>query len=374
MNRTNSAIVSRRMFVAFALTVVSASLAISLAACSTAAPAPTAPTPAAAAATSSAAPKTSAPTAAPAAAAPTAVPAKKVDWPAKGKSITLIVPFAAGGPVDLTSRLLAPLMEKELGVPVQVVNKAGASTQTGMAEMVKSKPDGYTIEMPSIPTTLVTYLDAERKAPYGRKDFELVASAASDASTLSTKADGPYKTLKDLVDAAKAKPEGIKLGTAGIGGVTHLAGVALEEEAGVKFGFVHFDGGAPSTTAALAGHTDASLSSAGAVRAMSLSGQLRVLAVFDKEESPLLPGVKTAESQGYKVQGVIINGIVVPAGTPKEIKDTMEAAIKKATADQEFGKKLNEVGLVARFMDQAQYSSYWTGNEDWTKRYMDKAK
>jgi tripartite-type tricarboxylate transporter receptor subunit TctC len=105
-----------------------------------------------------------------------------------------------------------------------------------------------------------------------------------------------------------------------------------------------------------------------------MSGQIRVLAVFDKDESPLIPGVKTAIAQGYKIEGAIINGIIVPAGTPKEIKDILEAAIKKATADQDMGKRLNDSGLVPRFMDQAQYTRYWASNEEWTKRYMDKAK
>ena len=105
-----------------------------------------------------------------------------------------------------------------------------------------------------------------------------------------------------------------------------------------------------------------------------MSGQIRVLAVFDKGDSPLLPGVKTAIAQGYKVEGAIINGLMVPAGTPKQIKDTLEAAIKKATADPSYGKRLNDSGMVPRFMDQAQYTSYWASNEEWTKRYMVKAK
>ena len=296
------------------------------------------------------------------------------EYPIKGRAITIIVPVVAGGPTDITVRLAAPLMEKELGVPVQIVNKPGASNQVAIAALVSSKPDGYTLAAPSIPSALVTYLDPERKSPYARKDFELIASISSDSSTVSTKADSPFKTLKDLVDAAKANPEKVKVGTAGLGGVTHLTGVALEQETGARFSFVHFDGGAPSTTAALAGHTDASFSSVGAVRALVMSGQIRVLAVFDKEESPLLPGVKTAIAQGYQIEGAIINGIIVLAGTPKEIKDILEAAIKKATADPNLGKRLNDSGLVPRFMDQAQYTSYWASNEEWTKRYMGKAK
>lgn len=359
------------------LVSVVAAVAVTALACSPAAPTPTQAPAAPKAAEPTKAPAAAAPTtAAPApTAAPTAAPAtKSVDYPAKNKTITIIVPFAAGGPVDITARLLAPLMEKDLGVPVQIVNKAGASTQVGIADLVNAKPDGYTLAAPSIPTTLVTYLDPERKSPYGRKDFELIASVSADASTVSTKADSPFKDLKDLVDAAKANPEKLKVGTAGVGGVTHLTGVALEQETGARFNYVHFDGGAPSTTAALAGHTDASFSSVGAVRGPLMNGQIRVLAVFDKDESPLIPGVKTAIGQNYKIEGAIINGIMVPAGTPKEIKNILEASIKKATADADFGKRLNDAGLVSRFMDQTQYASYWASNEDWTKRYMDKAK
>ena len=136
-----------------------------------------------------------APTSAPAAAAPTSAPAsaptssptaaKTVDYPAKGKAITLLVPFAAGGSTDLATRVMAPLLQNELGVPVEVVDKPGATTQVAAQELVTSKPDGYTYLMFALPTTLITYLDPTRQSTYSRKDFEPVATAFADGLAMS---------------------------------------------------------------------------------------------------------------------------------------------------------------------------------------------
>src|SRR5665647_1207380 len=186
-----------------------------LAACGGPAAAPAATTAPAkpAATTAPAAPAATKPAASAATAAPAAA---KSTFPEKGKTITIIVPVNAGGGSDVSTRLMLPALEKILGTSVQVENKPGAGQQLGHTEFSKSKPDGYTIGMTNLPTTLTTYLDKERQAVYNRKTFQTIAAPVMDPGAIFVKADSPYKTLKDLVDAAKAKPSTIKGSTTGI--------------------------------------------------------------------------------------------------------------------------------------------------------------
>ena len=179
---------------------VIAAVALVAAACSApAAPAPTAApaAPKPAEPTKPAAPQ---PTAAPAAPQPTAVPAAKAPaYPEKGKTISMIVPFGAGGSTDIGARLLAAGMEKELGVPVQVVNKAGAGSQTGLTEIATSKPDGYTIGFANLPTANLVYTDPERKATFSSRTLVAPAGISKEMVDVLTAA------MKKAMDAADHK-------------------------------------------------------------------------------------------------------------------------------------------------------------------------
>jgi len=191
----------------FTLTLVLGLACLAIVGCTQAAP-PLTPT------QSIAAPTKAAPTAQPTtkAAEPTkasdatGASAKKVNYPAEGKAVSIIVPFPAGSANDTCARVLIPVLERELRVPVQVVNKPGASTQTGMTELVTQPTDGYTLGLISLPGAMLAYLDSERKAIYGRKDFVPLAFQSWDPDAIGVAADSPYKTMKDLIDAAKAKP------------------------------------------------------------------------------------------------------------------------------------------------------------------------
>lgn len=367
--------------------VAAGSLAI--AACTQAAPAPTAapappkaaePTKAAASTTAPAkpaeptkapAPPTAAPTKA--AAQPTAG-AKKLDYPEKGKTITVIVPWPAGNANDVLGRLMAAGLEKETGVPVVVVNKAGASTQTGMTEFARSRPDGYTLAVTSTPTTAMLYLDPDRKAIFSRKDFAPVAVGVVEPTGLAVKASSPYKSTKDLVDAAKAAPEKIKVGDAGFQTTSHLSTLALQRAAGVKFAVVHFDSSPLNVTALMGEHIDASM--AGAVATLSLvkSGEVRMLGVTDTERSKYFPDVKTLPEQGYNIVMLLSRGMAAPAGTPKEIVDYLSATMKKVMTSNDTVKKAEEAGLTVRFMDAAAYAAHWDDLDRLMKPMLEEAR
>jgi len=288
-------------------------------------------------------------------------------FPEKGKAITFIVNQPPGGPSDLASRVLAAVMEKDLGVPVTIVNKPGATGQVGTTELFRSKPDGYTIGTTNLPSAINNYLEPDRKAVFGRKDLQQVANQVVDPETLMVKADSPIKSVKDLVEAAKAKPEGLRLGTSGLLGNNHLAALLFQRAAGVRLRFVHFDGGAPAMNALLGGHLDAADLTAGTPTAHFRSGALRYLAIMEKEPQPLFPGVPTLDSQGYKVYFASSRGISVRAGTPPEVVEVLASAVKRAMENELVKKRMDELGLVQRFMGPAEYTKYWDDIEAQTK-------
>ncbi len=325
--------------------------------------------PAATAAPTKAAEPTKAPQAPPAepskatAAAPPAESAKKVLFPEPGRTISMIVPWDPGGAGDLSGRLLAQAMEKELGVPVQVVNKPGAGTQVGITALATSKPDGYTIGQLTFPTAIITYLDPERKAAYSRKDFHSIAMYHQVQASMAVKADSPFKSAKDVVDAAKASPGKVTTGTGSLYGPPHLAHVALERAANIRLAYVHFNGGAPATNALLGGQTQVTATSVASVAQHVASGAARLLGVFDTERSRLFPDVKTFAEQGYKAASLDVKIMAVPAGTPREIIQILERAIKKATEDRDFDKKHNDMSIEVRYMGAAQADSWWAEQE-----------
>ena len=284
---------------------------------------------------------------------------KKVAFPQKGKVITLIIPWGAGGGSDVGARLLTPLMEKDLGTTIEVLNKTGGGSQVGITALVQAKPDGYTIGMTNLPATAAIYLDADRKAVFGRKDLQPVANHVFDPISLAVAKNSPFKTFKEFMDAARANPNKITIATSGIMSATHIAFLALQKSTGVRFAFVPFDNNGQMRTALLGGHVSAEGGSAGEFSPGVKSGDIRVLAVFDKTPSPFLPGVPTAASQGVNITAATSRAFSVPKGTPKEIVNILAASIKKAMSDPEHKKKMDATGLDLRFMDAAQLSAYW---------------
>ncbi len=300
--------------------------------------------------------------------------ASKVDFPAKGRSVTLILGTSAGGSTDIGARILAGPMEKLLGTRLQVENKPGAGWQIGLTALARSKPDGYTIGFAVIPQAITNYLDPDRKAVFNRKSFQFLGMQVVDPGNIAVAAGSPYKTLKDLVDAAKANPGKVKASATGILSDDHLAILQLQKLANVKFAIVQFDGSAPAMTALLGGHTDAYFGNVGDTAPQFKAGGVRVLGIMDKQESPFLPGAKTVESQGWKLYSSSSRGLIAPAGVPKETVKIFADAIKRAMEDEEHKKKMNEQGLTMRYMDPSQMEAYWIEMEEQVKPLVSEAK
>lgn len=315
-----------------------------------------------------------APTQAPAAAsAPTKQAAPAANWPQKDRTATIIVVFAAGGANDVQARLTAPLLEKELGIPIQVVNKPGASSQIGTSELARSKPDGYTISVASNISQLGTYLDPSKKADYGRKDLKQVALQSDVPMALIVGKDSPYKDAKEFIAAAKAKPNSIKVAATGPMGDTHLASILLQKKTDIKLSVVQFDGSGSSSTALAGGHVDAVVASEASLASLLKAGKARTIGVMASERFKLSPDVPTFKEMGYDVVLPGPRGWIVPAATPKEVVDRWAAAIKKVMGDPDLTKKMAEGGMPHTYLGPEEFTKYWDDLEVQMKPLIEQA-
>jgi len=287
------------------------------------------------------------------------------------RAIQMIVAFPAGGGTDVGARIVASIAEKEIGQPILVVNKAGAGGQVGWTEAARSRPDGYTLAFINLPGMNTIILDPERKALFGIDSFVPVINQVVDAGIIWVKGDSPYKTLKDLVDAAKAQPGKISVCTTGILSDDHLAILMLMEAAKVEFRIVHFDGGAQQVTALLGGHVDVAFDNVGGgVLKRMPSGDVRVLAVMDEKRSKFMPDVPTTVELGYpSVVSSSSRGIAAVKGTPPAIIKALETAFAKAMANPDHIKKMEEVGLAVEVMTGDTYAKYYADLHAKSKKY-----
>jgi tripartite-type tricarboxylate transporter receptor subunit TctC len=285
------------------------------------------------------------------------------DFPEHGRPITLIVGYAPGGATDTSARLMAAALEPLLHTSVQVVNRPGAGSQVAMTQLVRAKPDGYTLSYAVIPTVVTHYLDPTRGAIYTRASFQLIARHYRSPSVLAVRADGPYHTLKDLVEAARAHPGAVTVSDSGLMGVPNFETLMLGQTAGVKLMPVHFDGGAPSITALLGSHVD--VLAGGTVDALPYkkTGEFRVLGVASDQPDWSMPEVPTIRSQGYDVIAVSETGIVAPAGTPPDVVTVLTNAIRTVIENPDHQQKMRSMALTPAYLDPAGFTQVWIDAE-----------
>lgn len=291
------------------------------------------------------------------------------------KPVMLMVAYPAGGSTDVGARIVASIAEKELGQPIVVLNKAGAGGQVGFTELAKQKPDGYYIGFINLPAINTIILDPGRKAAFDIDAFTPIINQVLDPGVMYVKPDNPYKNLKDLIDDAKKRPGEIKAGTTGILGDDHLAILMLEEAARVKFRIVHFEGDTPQVTALLGGQIDVGFLNVGGLTPRVKAGQLRVLAVMDRERSEFYPDAPTSVEQGYPtVISSSTRGIAGPRGLPDPIVKKLQAVFKKAIENPEHKEKMDKAGLALKIMGGDEYGKYMMGLHEKVKKLVEEAR
>lgn len=304
----------------------------------------------------------------------TGVIAQSADFPSR--PIQLMVAYPPGGSTDVGARIVASIAEKILGKPIVVVNKGGAGGQVGWTDMARQKPDGYFIGYINLPATNTVILDAERKAIFGIDAFVPIINQVLDPGVVWVRADSPYKTLKDLVEAAKKAPNTIRTATTGILSDDHLAILMLEEAApGAIFRIVHLPGGADQLKEIMGGNIDVAFDNVGSIAPRVRSGELRALAVMDHQRSKFLPDVPTMKEVGYpSVISSSTRGIAGPKGIPQPVLKKLEEVLRKAMEDPEHVQKMESAGLGVKIMVGEEYARYYRDLHAQAKKYTEWAK
>ncbi len=252
-------------------------------------------------------------------------------WPEQ--RIELIVGFAPGGGTDISARILARHLERELGTSVVVINRPGASGSIGLSQVARAKPDGYTIGMTNMPG--LVSLPIERDAGFTLDSFTFLGNLVRDPSAFSVALGSKYKTLQDVVDTARKEPGRINYGSTGVGTDDHLALVLFERATGTRLNHVPYNGAGPLRTAVLGEHTEVGGMNLG--EAMPYHNEsVRILAQASNERSPLAPEVPTFKELGVDLVFASERGIVGPKGMSQEAVDRLGGALKKIADTPEF--------------------------------------
>jgi len=278
------------------------------------------------------------------------------------KPIRLVVPFAPGGGTDTIARTLAAAMSTELGKQIIIDNKPGAGTILGTDAVAKSAPDGYNIVIATFAHAVNPSLVP--KLPYAQdKAFAPITLIGKGPNVLVVRADSPYKTVKDIVDAARAKPGTLTYASQGNGTSAHLAGEMLTNLAGIQMTHVPYRGAGPAITDLMGGQVDMIFGTAAAVSPFVQSGKLRAIAVTSPQPSPSLKGIPTiaATVPGYADESWY--GLYAPAGTPPDVIQKLSAAAKKAARSPEFAKRIEQEGLEVTASDPAELDRYVKAEE-----------
>lgn len=286
-------------------------------------------------------------------------------WPAR--SITLVVPFAAGGPTDVVARTLAS-MSKTLGQTVVVENKLGAGGTVAANFVARAAPDGYTffIHHNGMATSTALY----RKLSYNPlTDFEYVSQAVDVPMTLLARKDFPANNLAELMAYVKANKEKINLANAGLGAVSQLCGMLFERALDVKLTSVPFQGTAPAMNALLGGQVDILCDQTTQTIPQIKAGNVKFFGVTTKSRIKALPDAPTLHEQGLKDFEVVVwHGIYAPKGTPKAMTDKVNAAVRAALKDPEVASRM--AGLGAEIVPDSKLTS--EGLQTWLKAEIDK--
>jgi len=278
--------------------------------------------------------------------------AQEPAFPQRGP-LEITVLFPAGSSADVTARMLADGMSRQLNQRVLVVNRPGAGGAIGYKYVQAQKPDGYALVWNSNSIS-TTYHSGQLGFDY--QAFDAVARVLVESVVLAVKSDSRWRTLQDFVAEGKSKPKTLNVGHSGIGSHTHISLAALTSKAGMDVNEVPF-GAAQVVPSLLGGHVDAVVQLPAALAAPVKQGQVRLLAALIPSRDPALPEVATAKEQGIDVSLEAWRGIAVPRGTPRAVITQLESAIRNTVGSVEFVKGSENLGVRPAFMPADEFGA-----------------
>jgi tripartite-type tricarboxylate transporter receptor subunit TctC len=281
------------------------------------------------------------------------------DYP--DRPVTIINPQAPGGAHDAQGRAFAAVAEKYLGKPMVVVNKPGASTMIGTVAAAESAPDGYTLLLASTMTTTVVEWDLVngKKPPVTRNDFVTIGSMTLIPTVISVPANSPWKTLDDLVKAAKAKPGQQAFCSAGLLSTSHLGAELFARAYGLKFRHVPFKGGGPCLSNLVGGHVDFTTQFTITTIPLAQGNKVKILAAQSAKRVKAIPDVPTLKELGMNVENYMWVGLVAPQKTPAAVVEKLREMMDKAVKDKAFVEAIEKLGGEVHYLNGGELAKFW---------------
>ena len=285
-------------------------------------------------------------------------PAAAADFP--DHSISLVVPFAAGGPVDVIARAVAEGLSKELDGTVVVENKAGAGGAIAFGYVARSKPDGYTLVAVDMSFAVLSHFNKD--VGYDPvKDFRMIGQTSRSTLVLVVPGDSPTPNLESFIQHARKAGQGVSIANAGIGSTPHLAGLALARVANIDPLMVPYRGMTPAVTDLLGGRIASAFVAPQSAVALVAEGKLKMLAAIGEDRLKEAPGVPTFAEKGMDLPGFKRGtwyGLAAPAGTPAPVVEKLNAALNRALDKPELQKRLEPLGIFVHKTKPSEFDDF----------------
>lgn len=276
------------------------------------------------------------------------------------KPVSMLVPFPPGGVADTVGRPVAEAMARALGQPVVVENKGGAGGGIGMAQVAKSRPDGYTVLMSLSSVVVLPQADRVLQRPplFTLDQLKPVARFTADPTVLAVRADSPWKSYAEFIAAARSRPGALSFGSSGNYGTMHVPMEQLKAATGTFMLHVPYTGAGPAVLALLGGQIDAISTGPSSIAQQVKSGRLRVLAHWGEGRLPSMPEVPSLRELGVPISYSQWSGLFVPAGTPEAVVARLRQAARAAVSDARAQQALAASGTSFQYQDQADFERF----------------
>lgn len=284
------------------------------------------------------------------------------------KPVTFIVPFPAGGRTDLTARAVAQFLKSELGQPVVIVNKPGASGVLGAKEVAGSAPDGYTLGFFSTGFLTTQYTVP---TPTNVREYELVSLVNYDPAAVAVSAVKGWKTLAEVISVGKAKPGALRVGI-NPGSSAHVFAAAFCNAAGLEAIYVPFKGGSERAAALAGGHIDLDFDIVAPMKPMRDAGKLRILGVAAERRVELYRDLPTLREQGIDLVIHSWHGVFAPKGTPTAVLAALDAALERVARNREFVDQMAALLLGVRYMNRTEFARFFAEQDEQFKPLIQK--